>query len=472
LRKNIHKPNEERKSGVKVLFCASEVVPFAKTGGLADVAGALPCALENQGIQVKVALPKYRSAKGKTAKMGKDIGVYLIENDQYFDRDELYGDKDGDYPDNLDRFSFFCEETLRTLKKDNFRPDIIHCNDWQTSLIPVYLKTKFKDDPFFKYTKSVFTVHNLAYQGLFSKEQFEQLGLDRKLFNLHQLEFYGKLNLLKAGLVFSRFITTVSPTYAQEIQTLMFGCGLDGILRERKRDLFGIINGLDYKTWNPADDKYTPHNYTKENLQDKYSNKEALQREVGLKVDKNVPLVGIVNRLAEQKGIDLIVQALDKISQLKLQFVILGTGDQKYHEAFEKINQKGYKNISINLRFDNTLAHKIYAGCDMFLIPSHYEPCGLGQLISFKYGTIPVVRKTGGLADTVLDYQLDTEEGNGFVFGKYSADAMFQTIVRAQEVYQNKQKWHNLVQKVMGYDFSWEASAREYIKLFQRAIKG
>jgi len=450
---------------MKVLFCSSEVVPFAKTGGLADVAGALPCALESQGHQVKVALPKYRCVKnaGNSAKMGRDIEVYLIEQNRYFDRQELYGEKNGDYPDNLERFSFFCRQILHLLKKNNFCPDIIHCNDWQTALVCVYLKTKFKEDPFFNRTKAIFTIHNLAYQGLFPKEQFNQTQLDQQFFNMHQLEFYGKLNLLKGGLVFSRFITTVSPTYAKEIQTLQFGCGLNGVLRERKNDLFGIINGLDYQVWNPASDDKIFRRYTAENIKDKYANKEALQRELGLPCEKEVALVGIVTRLAEQKGIDLITSALDNMAGLKLQFVLLGTGDEKYHLLLEKIREKNYKNISINLRFDAVLAHKIYAGCDMFLVPSYYEPCGLGQLISLKYGTIPIVRKTGGLADTV-------GPDNGFVFEKYTSSEMLQAINRAIKSYEDKGQWRSLISKAMGCDFSWDASAKKYIELYNRAI--
>jgi len=450
---------------MKVLFCSSEIVPFAKTGGLADVAGALPCALESQGCQVKVALPKYRCVKkaGNSAKMGRDIEVYLIENDRYFDRPELYGEKSGDYPDNLERFSFFCRQILHLLKKNNFCPDIIHCNDWQTALVSVYLKTKFRDEPFFNRTKTIFTIHNLAYQGLFAKEQFSQTQLDQQFFNMHQLEYYGKLNLLKGGLVFSRFITTVSPTYAKEIQTLKFGCGLDGVLRERRNELFGIINGLDYQTWNPANDDKIFRRYTAENIKDKYANKEALQRELGLPCEKEVALVGIVSRLAEQKGIDLITSALDKIAGLKLQFVLLGTGDEKYHLLLEKIREKKYKNISINLRFDAVLAHKIYAGCDMFLVPSYYEPCGLGQLISLKYGTIPIVRKTGGLADTV-------GPDNGFVFEKYTSGQMLQAINRAVKSYEDKEQWRKLTLRAMEYDFSWDASAKKYIELYNRAI--
>jgi starch synthase len=455
---------------MKVLFCSSEVAPFAKTGGLADVSGALPQALEKLGCQVKVALPKYRSARGQEPKMGRDIEVYLIENERLFDRDGLYGEAGSDYPDNLERFVFFCQQTLKLLKKNDFAPEIIHCNDWQSALIPVYLQTGLKRDPFFKQTKTIFTIHNLAYQGLFAKEQFPQTGLDWQLFNTHALEFYGKFSLLKGGLIFSRFITTVSPTYAKEVQGWRFGHGLDGVLRERKDDLVGILNGVDYAIWDPAGDEHIFCRYDCQDLEKKSLNKEGLQKEVGLPLQRDVPLIGMVGRLAEQKGIELVAGALKKMSNLNLQFVLLGTGDIKFHQLLEKVKQNGYRNISIELRFDPILAHKIYAGSDLFLMPSAFEPCGLGQLISFKYGTIPIVRKTGGLKDTVSEYQSRKESGNGFVFENYSAPEMLKAIKRAVACYQDKEDWRGLMQKVMRYDFSWKASAEEYFQLYQRAI--
>ena len=457
---------------MRVLFCSSEVVPFAKTGGLADVSGALPVALEKQGCQIKVALPKYRSVKnqGKIAKMGEAIDVYLVENDKYFDREGLYGTSEGDYSDNLERFAFFCKQILLLLKETNFCPEIIHCNDWQTALIPVYLKTIFKDDSFFSQVKTIFTIHNLAYQGAFSKDKFVQTGLDWQLFNIHGLEFYGKVNLLKGGLLFSRFITSVSPTYAQEIQSREFGCGLDGVLRERKRDLLGIINGLDYRIWNPVSDDQIFQRYGAKNLDGKYINKVELQQELDLPVDRNIPVLGIVSRLSEQKGIELIISALDEMAKLDLQFILLGTGEAEYHHLLKKTKQRGYKNISISLRFDPVLAHKIYAGSDMFLMPSYYEPCGLGQMISLKFGTIPIVRKTGGLADTIADYNPRRQTGNGFVFEKYRSDQMLKAIKRAIALFKNREEWYKLMLRAMDYDFSWDTSAKKYIELYKRAL--
>lgn len=453
---------------MKVLFCSSEVVPFAKTGGLADVSGALPIALERQGAQVKIALPKYGGIKkwGRVLKTGKAIDVFLIENDKYFYREGLYGDSSGDYPDNLERFTFFCQQILHLLKEKGFCPDIIHCNDWQTALIPVYLKTKLKDDPFFGQTKIIFTIHNLAYQGLFPKDKFTQTGLDQELFNMDALEFYGKVNLLKGGLVFSDFITTVSPRYVQEIQTPKFGCSLDGVLRERKNDLLGITNGVDYELWNPAKDDKIFQKYEAKTLAGKYINKEKLQRELNLSCKKDVPMLGVVGRLTEQKGIDLIISCLDKIAGLNLQFIILGTGEAKYHFLLEKIKQKNYRNISINLCFDSKLAHKIYAGCDMFLMPSVYEPCGLGQMISFKYATIPIAYRTGGLADTVFDLNLDSKDGNGFVFTSYTKEAFLDAIERGISAYSNREIWQSLTERVLTYNFSWEESAKKYIELY------
>lgn len=459
---------------MKIVMCASEVVPYAKTGGLADVAGALPLALEEEGQQVIIVMPYYKqikNAKFKIQKLnsdvsytntGKDIKVYFIENDTYFNRDGLYGEKTGDYPDNLDRFSYYCKKTLELLKKINFEPDIIHVHDWQTSLIPVYLKTIYKGDPFYKNTKTVLTIHNIGYQGLFPKEEFPKIGIEWKYFNMEMLEFYDKINLLKGGIVFSDLINTVSPTYSKEIQTKEFGFGLEGILIKRKDSVFGILNGLDYTIWNPETDKFIAKNYSFKSIKDKYKNKEDLQNFCKLPAKRNIPLFGIISRLAEQKGFDILAEAIDTICKMDLQLVILGTGDLKYHILLEEIVKKYPKVISLHLRFDDPLAHKIYAGSDIFLMPSKYEPCGLGQLISLKYGTIPLVFKTGGLADTVT-------EDNGFVMNEYTKIALVNTIKKAIDVFMDKEKWMRLIEKAMQCDFSWEASADKYIRMYEEA---
>jgi starch synthase len=459
---------------MKIVICASEVVPFAKTGGLADVAGALPLALEEQGQDVIIVMPRYKAiqeAKFKINRLksdisysttGKNIKVYFIENEKYFNRDNLYTDKNGDYPDNLDRFAYYCRRTLELLKEINFNADIIHVHDWQASLIPVYLKTTYADNPFYKSTKTVLTIHNIGYQGLFPREEFPKLGLDWSLFDIEKLEFFGKVNLLKAGIVFSDVINTVSPTYSREIQTKEFGFGLEGILAKRKKSLFGILNGLDYSIWNPKTDKFIAANFSAADLNGKSKDKEDLQRICNLPAKSNIPLFGIVSRLAEQKGFDILAQAIDVICNLNLELVILGTGDLKYHVLLTDIVKKYPKVISLHLKFDDILAHKIYAGSDIFIMTSKYEPCGLGQLISFKYGTIPLVFKTGGLADTVT-------KDNGFVFQQYKKEELIRSIKDALQAFKDRKRWGKLIQNAMECNFSWDESARGYIQLYEKA---
>lgn len=455
---------------MKILYCASEAVPFAKTGGLADVAGSLPLHLKRLKADVRVCLPKYKCVKikGARAKINKTVPVYFIKNNQYFDRPYLYGTEKGDYPDNLERFSFFCRAVLELLKKENFKPDVIHCNDWQTALIPVYLKTIYKDDPFYGGIKTIFTIHNMAYQGTFPKEEYPKLGLGWEYFHIECLEFYGMVNLMKGGLVFSDFITTVSPSYSREIQTPEFGCKLEGVLSKKAAFLSGILNGIDYDEWNPKTDKDLFRRYSPALAADKVYNKVGLQRQCGLPVKPDVPLVGVVGRLAHQKGFDILAEKIDEICSMNLQFVLLGAGDEAYHKIMRDIAKKYPDKTSINIKFDGILAKRIYAGSDMFLMPSRYEPCGLGQMISLRYGTIPIVRMTGGLADTISEFSAQASEGNGFVFQQYSADELVSAIKRALDVYKDRKEWLGLVRRAMGYDFSWGNSAREYIKLYKR----
>ena len=455
---------------MKIAICASEVVPFAKTGGLADVAGALPLALEKEGQEVIVVMPRYKmiqDSKFKIARVkgdislsniGKNIKVYFVENDGYFNREFLYGDKTGDYKDNLDRFSYYCQRSLDLLKEIKFMPDIIHVHDWQASLIPVYLKTKYSQGRFFKDTRTVLTIHNIGYQGLFPKEEFPKLGLDWSLFGIDGLEFYGKINILKGGMLYSDLINTVSPTYSKEIQTKEFGFGLEGVLNKRRDSLSGIINGLDYTIWNPETDKFIAVKFSAADQRGKAKDKEDLQSACGLPVKKDLPLFGIVSRLAEQKGFDILAEGIDAICKMGLQLVILGTGDLKYHQVMEEMSRKYPQVISLNLRFDDPLAHKIYAGSDIFLMPSRYEPCGLGQLIAFRYGAIPLVFKTGGLADTV-------NEDTGFIFERYSKDALIKAVRYAQEEFKDTGKWLARGNKAMRLDFFWEASAKKYLQL-------
>lgn len=461
---------------MKIAMCASEAVPFAKTGGLADVVGALPVALEELGEEVVIVMPGYKTVNssqltvhsaGKDisyAVIGRNIKVYFIKKDEYFKRDFLYGDKSGDYKDNLERFSYYCKRTLQLLKEIDFKPDIIHLHDWQASPAAVYLKTTCKDDVFYKGTRAILTIHNIGYQGLFPKEEFPKLGLDWSLFNIEGLEFYGKINLLKGGMEFSDLINTVSPTYSKEIQTSEFGFGLEGVLGRRRDCLFGILNGLDYSIWDPARDKFIARDFSLANLADKSRDKADLQKLCRLPVKKDLPLLGMVSRLAEQKGLDILAENLEKICKLDLQLVILGTGDLKYHVLLESMAKKYPKVISLNLGFDDPLAHKIYAGADIFLMPSRYEPCGLGQMISLKYAAIPLVFKTGGLADTV-------NSDNGFVFDQYTKEGLLKTIRAAIKKFSDQKAWMALMRRAIQCDFSWKESARQYVELYARAKK-
>ena len=461
---------------MKIFFASSEVVPFAKTGGLADVAGALPLALETLGHEVVIALPKYKCVNAQKfglkrlnketsyASIGKNIKVYFIENNAYFNREGLYVDEEGDYADNLERFVFYCRRCLELLREIGFSADILHAHDWQAALIPIYLKNIYRKQEFYRDMRSMLTIHNLGYQGLFAKSEFSKLGLDWQVFNPEELEFYGKINLLKGGIVYADIINTVSPTYSKEIRGEELGFGLEGVLEERKNKLYGVLNGLDYAIWNPATDKFIAKNYTFSTIEDKLENKFDLQVVCGLDRQPEVPVLGMVSRLAAGKGLDILVPVLERICNLPLQLVILGTGEPQYHQALKKIAQKYPRSVSINLKFDDQLAHKIYAGADIFLMPSRYEPCGLGQLISLKYGTIPIVFKTGGLADTI-------NKNNGFVFNEYNAEALFAAFKKAFLSFGDKAKWINLVSAAMRADFSWEASARQYGQLYAQAKK-
>lgn len=455
---------------MKIVVCAPEVVPFAKTGGLADVAGALPLALEKLNHQIIIVMPGYSSIKNSETQIGRNIKVYFIRNDKYFNRAGLYGEKTGDYPDNLERFSFFCKKTLEFIKKINYHPDIIHCHDWQTSLIPVYLKTIYKDKPFYKKIKTLLTIHNIGYQGIFNKEEFPKLGLDWSLFNMEALEFYDKINILKGGIVFSDAINTVSPTYSKEIMTKEEGFGLEGVLQKNKDRLFGILNGLDYEIWDPLKDKFIVKPYSIDSPEDKAINKRALQKECKLSLKEDIPLFGFVGRLAEQKGLDIIEGAIEKICQLNIQLVILGTGDLKYHNLLCGIAKRFPKQISLHLKFDNPLAHRIYSGSDVFLMPSRYEPCGLGQMISFKYGTVVVAHRTGGLADTVIDFNPIEDKGNGFEFSSYTSEGLLSSMLRAILAFQDKKKWLGLILRCMRLNFSWQESAKKYTQLYEEIL--
>ncbi|MFH0809244.1 MAG: glycogen synthase GlgA [Pseudomonadota bacterium] len=478
---------------LRVLFVSSEIAPFAKTGGLADVAQALPPALARLGAEVKVFMPLYRQVnreglrkiKGGSftltasgieteveilqGSLAKGVPAYFIGNDRYFDREHLYGTPQGDYPDNAERFIFFCRALLDYVRANMASPpDIIHCNDWQTGLIPAYFKTTSGDD-FFSATATAYTIHNLAYQGLFPLDRFPLTGLPPELAGMSGIEFWGQMNFMKAGINFSEVINTVSPTYAKEIQTPEFGYGLEGVLADRAADLHGILNGANYEVWDPSHDPLIPANYDANNPAGKARCKEALLKAYGLPSTKS-PVIGIISRLADQKGFDLLAQAIDRIMAMDTILVLLGTGDQKYHDMFEEIGRRYPKRAGIRIGFDNKLAHLIEAGADMFLMPSRYEPGGLNQLYSFRYGTLPIVRATGGLDDTVSDYDPATGEGTGFKFREYSAEAMLAKIRTALDSFADKKAWERLVKRAMQLDFSWDKSARSYLDLYQTAL--
>jgi len=459
---------------MKIVICASEVVPFAKTGGLADVAGALPLALEKEGHDVVIVMPGYRQIDKEKfgiqkinhdisfCVIGNNIKVYFIESQQYFDRQGLYQDENGDYKDNLERFAYYCRRTLHLLKEINFPCDIIHVHDWQASLISVYLRTVYSGDKFFKNTRSLLTVHNIGYQGVFSKDEFLRLGLDWELFDVEGIEFYGKINILKGGLVFSDLINTVSPTYSKEIKMREFGFGLEGVLNKRSQSLYGILNGLDYSIWNPQEDNLIASKYSYLDPGRKAINKADLQRSCNLSVLSNAPLFGLVSRLAEQKGIDILSETIEDVCKMGSQIVILGVGDFKYENLLKRAAKRFPEAISLNIRFDDSLAHKIYAGSDFFLMPSRYEPCGLGQMIALKYGSIPIVFKTGGLADTVT-------RKNGFYFTSYSTDDLIVAVKKAISLFSDKNKFSTFVSQVMKCDFSWKKAAKEYVRLYEKA---
>lgn len=473
---------------VKILLAASEVTPFAKTGGLADVAGSLPKALKNLDHDVRVVMPCYKQVKGakyltdlpvpmdghlETAiirqlsiqSREEDIPVYLIDNYKFFYRDRMYG-----YADEFERFHFFTKAVLAMLPWLGFQPDVIHCNDWHTALIPLFLKVKFMEEPFYQRIATVFTVHNLQYQGRFPREVLKSLGLDDSYFTPEQLEFYGVVNFMKAGLLYADVINTVSQKYALEIQTQELGEGLDGLLRKRALDLYGILNGLDYEENNPATDPRIYVNYDIHSIEKKKENKYQLQKELDLSMG-DVPVVSMITRLVSQKGLDLVSAVVDEMMRLGIQLVFLGTGEDYYEKLLAEVKLRYPHQTSVNLGFDPVLAQKIYAGSDIFLMPSRFEPCGLGQLISLRYGTIPVVRRTGGLWDTIKNYDPDTGYGNGFTFDEYRPDKMLEALKRAVHLYVNDQEaWKKLMRLAMSMDFSWNRSALKYLEIYEKAI--
>ncbi len=474
-----------------VAMVSPEVGLFAKTGGLADMVGALSTALERLGLKISVIMPAYRSVlrgnhsftetglkitvpisdrqeDGTVLKttMGQNISVYFIRSDLYFDRDHLYGTRDGDYPDNSERFVFFARAALEVLRRDP--PEILHCHDWQSALAVVFLRAQTELYPELSSVKTFLTVHNLGYQGLFSHLDWHLLNLDRHFFTPRYLEFHGKINFLKGGLVFSDALTTVSRTYAEEIKTQEEGFGLEGVFQECAQKLTGILNGADYSQWNPETDPSIARNYGPNDLSGKKICKLVLQRIFGLPEEPETPVVGMVSRLTSQKGFNLMATALDELFRREIQFVLLGSGEKKYEDFFTAGIARHPEHGAIKIGFDETLAHRIEAGADLFLMPSLYEPCGLNQLYSLKYGTIPVVRATGGLKDSVEEYDPKGGRGTGFLFGPFEERALLETLDRALNLYRKKTQWTGLVKRAMAADFSWDRSARAYCDLYQR----
>lgn len=471
---------------MKVLLAASEAHPFIKTGGLGDVIGALPKSLINMEVDARIIIPKYKNIKEElkdklefikdfVVKVGwrnqhcglfkaieNGVTYYFIDNEYYFNRDELYG-----YYDDGERFAFFDRAILQAIKELDWKPDVIHCNDWQTGMIPVLLKLEFMGDEFYQNIKTVFSIHNMLFQGIFDTEVLPELfGYDMEAFNNGSLEFNGCVSYMKGGINYCDKISTVSYSYAEEIKTPEFGEDLDGLLRERGYAVQGIINGIDYEEYNPSKDLYIFKKFGKNYLTDKNKNKKELQSELGLPVSTRTPVIGIVSRLTSQKGLDLIAHVADRLLERDVQLVVLGTGDEKYQNDFNYFKWKYPDKVSVNIKFDNTLAHKIYAGSDMFLMPSLFEPCGLGQLIALRYGTIPIVRETGGLRDTITPYNQYTGEGNGFSFTNFNGEELFMIIEYALDIFKNKKVWKSIVKEAIESDNSWEKSAKEYINLY------
>jgi starch synthase len=480
---------------VKILFIASEGLPFSKTGGLADVVEGLPKALVGHGHEVAVVLPRYRGTKASAVVVpsvtialgpvlrfpavadGTIVGgvrYFFVDDPDYFDRDGIYGGRGGDYPDNPERYSEFCRTAIE-ISKRVWPTDVLHCHDWQTALVPLLLRTSYAADPAMKGIPIVFTIHNMGYHGQFGRDVLERAGIPASTFNPRGIEFYGNVNLLKGGLVYSDYLTTVSRKYAQEIQTPEFGYGLDGVVRNRANRLVGILNGVDYALWNPERDKLIAANYSVKDLSGKLVCKRALLELFELPSEYLArPVIGIVSRFADQKGFDLIADRAHELMQEDLVLVVLGTGDRKYEDLFRALAAAYPGRVGVKVAYDETIAHQIEAGADMFLMPSRYEPCGLNQIYSLRYGTVPIVRATGGLDDTIEPFDVEQGTGTGFKFGEYSGKALVQCMRQALQYFADEQIWKRIQLNGMVKDFSWKASAAEYLELYAaaRAVRG
>jgi starch synthase len=487
----------KKKAPLKVLMAFSEVVPFAKTGGLADVGGALPRALSELGCDVRVVMPLYNrfveevtaddpiiedlpvpfgsqiiEADIHSGKLSENVSVYFIRRDEFFDRTYLYGTSKADYIDNAQRFIYFCRAILALCQFAKFQPDVVHCHDWQCGLVPAHLKLVHSNDAYWAKTISVFTIHNIAYQGQFSAELFPLTGLPDDFLSVDGMEFWGEMNLLKAGIVSADVVTTVSPKYSREIQTQEYGQGLDGVLRGQRHKLHGIINGADYKEWNPETDPHIAAKYSRDHLDGKRICKLDLLRTVGLPERLMTrPVLGMISRLADQKGLDLLTTIMERLLAEDLGLVILGVGEEKYHALLTEEAERNPERIAVRLKFDEPLAHKIEAGADMFLMPSLYEPCGLNQMYSLRYGTVPIVRATGGLYDSISPFDSKRGKGVGFRFTKYEPEPFWQAIKRAVKCFYKSETWQQIMKNGMQEDFSWKSSARQYLELYKEALE-
>ena len=486
----------------KIWYLSTEVAPFAKTGGLGDVCSSFPKALKMKDYEIRTTMPKYKiinerkyilrevirlkeipvTINGVTKIISpksaflpdSKVQIYFIDIPEYFGRVGLYADKQTgkDYEDNAQRFAYFCKGTIETLKILSWKPDIIHCNDWQTAFVPIYLKTLYKDDEFYQGIKTVFTIHNLAFQGSFDIEMAKTLDIDPALVeNDGPVGKSGYLNLIKGAINYSDWVTTVSEKYAEEISTTPeFGYGLEGFIGKNKSKFSGILNGVDYSVWSPEKDKHIPFKYSKDDLSVKEQNKQALLTRVNMPYNENTPLIGMISRVVDQKGYDLLVEALESLLELDLQIVILGTGDKKLEDNIESYQKKYPNKISLNRAFDETLAHMIEAGADFFLMPSRFEPCGMNQIYSLRYGTLPIVFNTGGLADTISNLDEKENTGNGFVFDKYSSKELLKVIKKAIKFFKNKGLWTETQIRIMQEDFSWDTSMDSYSDVYEKVV--
>lgn len=478
----------------KILFVASEGVPFIKTGGLADVVGSLPKYYDKRYFDARVILPKYMCMKedmksrlhyrthfymdfmGQNEYVGvleteyEGIKYYFIDNEKFFNGFKPYSDN---IIEEISKFVFFSKAALSILPVIDFKPDVIHCHDWQTGIIPVYLKERFAGGEFYRGIKSVMTIHNLKFQGIYDIKTIKRItGLDGSFFTPDKLAYFKDANLLKGGLTYADAITTVSKTYAEEIKTPFYGEKLDGLLNARSNDLRGIVNGIDYDQYNPETDSYIAHRYQVNNFRkEKIKNKRDLQKQLGLEENDKKMMIGIVSRLTDQKGMDLVSYMMDELCQDSIQLVVLGTGDEKYENMFRHFDWKYHGKVSANIYYSEELSHKIYASCDAFLMPSLFEPCGLSQLMALRYGTVPIVRETGGLKDTVEPYNEYEGKGTGFSFANYNAHEMLATIRYAERIYYDRKRdWNKIIDRGMSADFSWKASALKYQEMYDWLI--